>query len=73
MPAVVNLAIYSKEILNTDSYKFKNTQMVIISYMVVRIDISNLPSHLRRTLMKEIGLSNRFQNHPIIVKVNYRI
>lgn len=33
--------------------------MVIIIYMVFRIDISILPSHLRRTLMKEIGLSNR--------------
>ena len=38
--------------------------MVIIAYMVVRIDISNLPSHLRRTLMKEIGLSNRFLKSP---------
>jgi hypothetical protein len=32
--------------------------MVIIAYMIVRIDISNLPSRIRRTLMKEIGLSN---------------
>ena len=38
--------------------------MAIIAYMVVRIDISNLPSHLRRMLMKEIGLSNRFQKSP---------
>jgi hypothetical protein len=32
--------------------------------MVVRIDISNLPSHLRRTLMKEIGLSKRSRKSP---------
>ena len=32
--------------------------------MVVRIDISSLPSHLRRTLMKEIGLSNRSRKSP---------
>jgi hypothetical protein len=38
--------------------------MVIIAYMVVRIDISNLPSHLRRTLMKKIGLSNRSRKSP---------
>jgi hypothetical protein len=38
--------------------------MVIIAYMVVRIAISNLPSHLRRTLMKKIGLSNRSRKSP---------
>jgi hypothetical protein len=58
------IALYSKEILRTDSYNFKRTQMVIIAYMVVRIDISNLPSHLRHTLMKEIGLSNRSRKSP---------
>jgi hypothetical protein len=58
------IALYSKEILRTGSYNFKRTQMVIIAYMVVRIDISNLPSHLRHTLMKEIGLSNRSRKSP---------
>jgi hypothetical protein len=49
--------------------------MGIIAYMIVRIDISNLPIHLRRTLMKEfgLGLGTDLKNHPIIVKVNYRI
>jgi hypothetical protein len=38
--------------------------MAIISQMVVRIDISNLPSHLRHTLMKEIGLSKSSRISP---------
>ena len=38
--------------------------MAIIACMVVRIDISNLPGHLRRTIMKEIGLSNRSRKSP---------
>jgi hypothetical protein len=32
--------------------------------MVVRIDISILPSHLRRKLMNEIGLNNRSRKSP---------
>jgi hypothetical protein len=40
--------------------------MVVIAYMVVRIDISILPNHLKCTLMKEIGLSNRYRKSPNI-------
>ena len=29
--------------------------------MVVRIDISKLPSHLRHALMNEIGINNRYR------------
>jgi hypothetical protein len=39
-------------------------QKVIVSYMVVRIDISNLPSHLRNALMNEIGFKNRSKSVP---------
>jgi hypothetical protein len=38
--------------------------MVIVSYMVVRIDISNLPGHLRNAVMKEIGFKNRSESVP---------
>jgi hypothetical protein len=40
--------------------------MVIIGYMVIRIDISILPSYLRRMLMREIGLCNRYRKSPNI-------
>lgn len=33
--------------------------VVITTYMVVRIDISSLPGHLRKVIMKEIGFKHR--------------
>lgn len=42
----------------------KGIKIVIISYMVVRIDISSLPGHLRNAVMNEIGFKNRSESVP---------
>ena len=42
----------------------KGIKIVIISYMVIRIDISSLPGHLRDAVMKEIGFKNRSESVP---------
>jgi hypothetical protein len=63
----LSLASYSEKTL---PYRYlitlKGIQMVIIAYMVVRIDISILANHFRCTLMKEIWLSNRYRKSPNI-------
>ena len=38
--------------------------MVIISGMVVRVDFSTLPGHLRNAIMNEVGFRNRSEKVP---------
>ena len=51
-------------LINSFTYSLKRNQKVIVSYMVVRIDISSLPGHLRNAIMKEIGFKNRSEKVP---------
>ena len=51
-------------LINSFTYILKRNQKVIVSYMVVRIDISSLPGHLRNAVMNEIGFKNRSESVP---------
>jgi hypothetical protein len=51
-------------LINSFTYSLKRNQKVIVSYMVVRIDISSLPGHLRNAVMNEIGFKNRSESLP---------